>query len=90
MTNVTNKEIDYIKRAFLISKEYSGVDVAIDSAKFCNYFKHIGVEEIKNKVEYVLSTYFGKEKYTWSYSYDKSSDELGFCCHHISLFKKTE
>lgn len=85
MSNPTEQEIAYIKRIFFISKEYSGIDVAIDSAKFCKYFKHSSIEERKNKVEYVLSNYFGKEKYTWSYSYDKFGDEQGACCHHISV-----
>ena len=82
-----NIEIKYIKRAFHIPRECSGIDVAIDSAKFHKYFNTCDTQEIRRKVEYVLSKEFGEERFKWDYSYDEYGDSVGACAHHISLRK---
>jgi hypothetical protein len=88
MSIPTERQIQYIKKAFHIKKGYSGIDVALDSSKFCCYFNHIPIEELRQKVEYVLSTEFGEDKYTWRYKYDEYGDKMGACAHHITLDKK--
>ena len=66
-------------------REYSGIDVAIDSAKFHKYFNTCDTQEIRRKVECVLSKEFGEERFKWDYSYDEYGDSVGACAHHISL-----
>ena len=84
---VSDREIDYIKRAFYFSTKqgYRGVDVALDSCKFHSYFKCCDTQEIKKKVEYVLENYYPSDKYEWKYDYNSKSDERGYCAHHITL-----
>lgn len=83
----TQPQIEYIKRAFHIPRGHSGIDVAIDSSKFHNYFNTCDTQEIRRKVEYVLSKEFGEERFKWDYSYDEYGDSVGACAHHISLRK---
>ena len=80
-----NIEIKYIKRAFHMPRECSGIDVAIDSAKFHKYFNTCDIQEIRKRVEYILSKEFGEERFKWNYSYDEYGDSVGACAHHISL-----
>ena len=85
---ITQQEIDYIKRLFHIPRQYSGIDVALDSVNVHRYFKTCNVEEIRKKCEYVLFTEFGEEKYKWEYLYDEYGDSRGACAHHISFNRK--
>jgi len=89
MVRITEQEKNFIKKAFRIQSPYTGIDVALDSIKF-HQMLGCDIQKIREKVEFVLQTEFGDDKYHWDYEYDAYADGLNgdYCCHHISLNKK--